>query len=273
VTLRFAPNLSLLWAQLPFAERFERAARAGFTAVELWWPGEEAAKQIPDLVASWGLELALLNFDAGDMAAGDRGLASDPEQAQRLRAHVPQALDIARACGCQRLNLLVGLRQEQYSLAEQLECARENLAWTADQAAPAGVTVLVEAVNSFENGQYLVTTTPAAAQLIGEVDRPNVRMQYDCYHMQRMEGNLTATLDAHWALIDHIQIADSPARHEPGTGEINYRYVLDHIDRHGYRGYVGLEYRPSTASVEESFAWLEWLGRPRGREASPSDRT
>jgi hydroxypyruvate isomerase len=268
MTLRFAPNLSLLWARQSFAERFERAARAGFTAVELWWPGDEAAKQIPDLIARWGLELALLNFDAGDMAAGDRGLASDPEQVRRLREHVPQALDIARACGCRRLNLLIGLRQERYSLAEQLRCAQENLVWTADQAAQAGVTVLVEAINSFENGPYLVTTTPAAARLIGEVDRPNVRIQYDCYHMQRMEGNLTATLDAYRDLIDHIQIADSPDRHEPGTGEINYRYVLDHIDRLGYTGYIGLEYRPSTAGVEESFGWLESFGRPRWGETA-----
>jgi hydroxypyruvate isomerase len=113
-----------------------------------------------------------------------------------------------------------------------------------------------------------VTTTPAAARLIGEVDRPNVRIQYDCYHMQRMEGNLTATLDAYRDLIDHIQIADSPDRHEPGTGEINYRYVLDHIDRLGYTGYIGLEYRPSTAGVEASFGWLESFGRPRWGETA-----
>jgi hydroxypyruvate isomerase len=264
VTLRFAPNLSLLWAQLPLAERFERAARAGFTAVELWWPGEDDARRLPDLVAKWGVQLALLNFDAGDMAAGDRGLASDPDQEQRLRANVPVALRIASDCGCRRLNLLLGLRQERYPLAEQLGFAGLSVGWAADQAATIGATVLIEAVNTFENGPYLLATTPAVADFIGQVGRPNVRLQYDAYHMQRMEGNLTATMDTYWPLIGHIQIADSPGRNEPGTGEINYGFVLDQIERHGYQGYIGLEYRPSTGDADESFGWLDALGRARG---------
>lgn len=263
MTLRLAPNLSLLWARLPLAERFERAARAGFTAVELWWPGDDDAHRLPDLVARHGLRLALLNFDAGDMAAGDRGLASDPEQADRLRANVAVAVDIAGACGCQRLNLLVGLRQQRYPLEQQLSTAGENTAWAADRAASVGASVMIEAVNTIENGPYLLATTAAAAEFVGLVRRPNVRLQYDVYHMQRMEGNLVATMRTHWPLIGHIQIADSPGRHEPGTGEINYRFVLDQIEGLGYDGYVGLEYRPSTGDADESFGWLESLGRER----------
>jgi hydroxypyruvate isomerase len=264
MTLRFAPNLSLLWAGLPLPDRFERAARAGFDAVELWWPGDGDAELLPGLAERWGLRLALLNFDAGDMAAGDRGLAADPDRTGQLRANVPIALRIARASGCQRLNLLVGLRQERYPLDHQLQVARDNVAWAADQAAAMDCEVMIEAVNSIENGPCLLTTTAAAAEFAGQTGRANVRLQYDVYHMQRMEGDLTATLDEYWDMISHIQIADVPGRGEPGTGEINYRFVLNHLDRKGYQGYVGLEYRPSAGRPEDSFGWLEDFGRPRG---------
>jgi hydroxypyruvate isomerase len=263
VTLRFAPNLSLLWAGLPLPERFERAARAGFGAVELWWPGLPEADLLPGLTARWGLQLALLNFDAGDMAAGDRGLAADPARRGQLRANVPAALRIAQASGCTRLNLLVGLRQEQYPLSEQLRLARDNVAWAADHAAGSGCSVLIEAVNSAENGPYLLTTTAAAADFIGQTGRPNVALQYDAYHMQRMEGDLTTTVDTYWPLISHVQIADVPGRGEPGTGEINYRFFLEHLSQRGYGGYVGLEYRPSGGRPEDSFGWLEEYGLPR----------
>lgn len=264
MTLRFSPNLSLLWADLPLPERFARAAAAGFEAVELWWPGEDDAAKLPELTQRWGLHLALLNFDAGDMAAGDRGLAADPDRTAQLRAHVPRALRIAADCGCPRLNLLAGLRNGRYPLDQQLRLARDTVAWAADQAAKSGREVMIEAVNSLENGPYLLTTTAAAAAFIRQVGRPNVRLQYDAYHMQRMEGDLTTTLDTYWALISHIQIADVPGRGEPGTGEINYRFLLGHLDQKGYDGYAGLEYRPSGGSPEASFGWLEEYGLARG---------
>jgi hydroxypyruvate isomerase len=259
----FAPNLSMLWADLPLPDRFERAARAGFGAVEMWWPGAAEAESLPALTSGWNLRLALLNFDAGDMAAGDRGLAGDPGRRPRLRANVPIALRIAQDSGCRRLNLLLGLRQERYPLAEQMACARENVAWAAGLAARAGCEIMIEAVNPADNGPCLLTTTAAAASFIREVGRPNVRLQYDVFHMQRTEGDLTTTLDAYWDLISHVQIADVPGRHEPGTGEINYRFVLDHLDRNGYQGAVGLEYRPSDGLAENSFGWLEKYGRAR----------
>src|SRR5437773_836284 len=148
----FAANLSMLWAELPVVDRCERAARAGFGAVELWWPGASAAESLPGLTARWNVRLALLNFDGGDTAAGERGLAADPGRRERLRANVPAALRIARACGCQRLNLLIGLRQERYSLGQQLACARDNVAWAADRAAEAGCEVMIEAINPMDNG-------------------------------------------------------------------------------------------------------------------------
>ena len=264
MTLRFAPNLSLLWAGLPLPERFERAAAAGFSAVELWWPGSTDAALLPALTRRFGMHLAGLNFDAGDMAGGDRGLAADPARRGQLRANVPAALRIAEACGCSRLNLLVGLRQQRYPLDHQLNCAIDNVRWAADQAKEAGATVLIEAVNSIENGPYLLTSTKAAADFIRQIDRENVRLLYDAYHMQRMEGDLATTVDANWQLIGHIQIADVPGRGEPGTGEINYRFLLDHLVRRGYGGYVGLEYRPSRGTPEDSFGWLERFGLARG---------
>ena len=268
MTLRFAANLSLLWAGLPLGARFERAARAGFGAVELWWPGDEDAALLPGLTRRWGLHLALLNFDGGDLPAGDRGLAADPDRTARLRAHVPRALRIATECGCRRLNLLVGLRDERYPPDMQREVARDNVAWAADLAADAGCQVMIEALNSAENGPCLLTTTAAAASFITATGRDNVRLQYDAYHMQRMEGDLTATVDAYWDLISHIQVADVPGRGEPGTGEINYRFLLGHLDARGYRATSGSSTAPRRAGQKRhSAGWTTSAGhgpsRPR----------
>lgn len=272
MTLRFSPNLSLLWADLPLPERFARAAGAGFGAVELWWPGDDDARQLPGLTQRWGLHLALLNFDAGNMAAGDRGLAADPDRTAQLRANVALALRIAADCGCPRLNLLAGLRDKRYPLDQQLQLARDNVAWAADQAAESGRQVMIEALNSMENGPCLLSTTPAVAAFIAQTGRDNVALQYDAYHMQRMEGDLTVTLDNYWPLISHVQIADVPGRGEPGTGEINYRFLLDHLGRKGYDGYIGLEYRPSVGRPEESFGWLEKYGLPRAGDEDQRGR-
>ena len=206
-------------------------------------------------MSRWGVRLALLNFDGGDMASGERGLAADPGRRDQLRANVPLALQVAADSGCERLNLLIGIRDERYSTAEQLACARDNYAWAADRAADTGHEIMIEAINPMDNGPYLLTTTRAAAAFAAQVDRPNVALQYDVYHMQRTEGDLTATIDEHWDLIRHIQVADVPGRGEPGTGEINYPFVLDHLAAKGYAGAVGLEYRPS-GLPEDSFGWL-----------------
>ena len=252
----FAANLSILWPELPLADRFERAARAGFAAVELWWPGLAAARSLPTLTARWGLRLVLLNFDAGDMAAGERGLAGDPGRRERLRASVPDALAIARACGCPRLNLLLGLRQERYSLGQQLACAADNVAWAADLAALAGCEVMLEAINPTDNGPCLLTTTAAAASFAARVARDNVRLQYDVYHMQRMEGDLVATLDAYWPLIGHIQIADVPGRGAPGTGGLDFEALFGQLAAQGYPGWIGCEYKPADPSDSStSFGW------------------
>jgi hydroxypyruvate isomerase len=254
--MKFCANVSILFKEAPFLERFDRAARAGFAAVEFWWPAGEALDEVESAIRDAGLQVALFNFDAGEMAAGDRGLLSDPARADRFRENVPVALELAERLGCERLNALLGLERSAAEREAQLKLAAENVRWAADQAAPHGIDITIEAVNTFENGPYLAPTTRRAAAFIDTVDRPNVRLQWDAYHMQRMEGNLVATVTEFLPRIAHIQIADSPGRGEPGTGEINFPFVLDAIDALGYDGWIGLEYNPTTATTEESLGWM-----------------
>jgi len=268
--MRFSANVSILFKEVPLLERFGRAADAGFSAVEFWWPGHEAdLGAVESAVKDAGLEVALFNFDAGDMAAGDRGLASDPERQHLFRDNVPVALDLARALGCERMNVLVGHEIPGMVREEQLALARENVRFAAEKAERANVTVMVEAVNTFENGPYLLCTTEQAVEFVERVGRENVRIQHDFYHMQRMEGNLVANLREHFDHIGHVQIADSPERGEPGTGEIHYPYLLGELEDLGYEGYVGLEYNPTTESTEESFGWLP--KELRGKDVAVSD--
>ena len=266
--MRFSVNVSILFKEVPFVERFGRAAEAGFSAVEFWWPSDEGLGEVEMAAKDAGLEVALFNFDAGDMAAGDRGLAGDPDREQQFRENVLVALDLARSLGCKSINALLGHEISGMDRGEQLALARENVRFAAAEAEAAGVTVMVEAVNTFENGPYLLYTTEQAVEFVKSVGRENVRVQHDFYHMQRMEGNLVANLREHFGLIGHIQIADSPGRGEPGTGEIHYPFVLGELERLGYDGYVGLEYNPTTGSTEASFGWLPKELRGRGGAVS-----
>ncbi|HEX2742160.1 MAG TPA: TIM barrel protein [Rubrobacter sp.] len=265
--MRFSANVSILFKEVPFLDRFGRAADSGFSAVEFWWPSDEEPGEVERAVKDSGLEVALFNFDAGDMPAGDRGLVGDPGREQQFRENVPVALDLARALECRRMNVLVGHEVPGMDREEQLALARKNVRFAADKAG--AVDVMVEAVNTFENGPYLLYTTEQAVEFVKSVGRDNVKIQHDLYHMQRMEGNLVANLREYIGVIGHVQIADSPGRGEPGTGEIHYPYVLAALEDLGYSGYVGLEYNPTTETTEESFGWLpEEL---RGGDVAVSD--
>ena len=263
--MRFCANVSILFKEVPLLERFERARAAGFAAVELWWPSGEEPAEIAAAVEAAGLEVVLLNFDAGEMPAGDRGLISDPDRQRRFRENVPVALELAHRAGCRRLNALVGKELPGMSREEQLGLARENVRFAAERAAGQGAQVLIEAVNTFENGPYLLANTADAAEFVRGVERENVWLQYDVYHMQRMEGNIVANLRDHLPEISHVQIADSPGRGEPGTGELNYPYILGELARLGYEGHVGLEYNPSgedtERDTEHSLRWLPQRAR------------
>ena len=260
--MRFSVNVSILFKEVPFLERFARASEAGFGTVEFWWPGGEVENldEVVDAVKSAGVSVALMNFGAGDMAAGDRGLAGDPGRADEFRENVPVALELARSVGCRRMNVLLGHEAPGMDREEQLGIARESVGFAADEARASGIEVVVEAVNTFENGPYLLSTTEEAVEFVSSVGRGNLKIQHDLYHMQRMEGNLVANLREHIGVIGHVQIADSPGRGQPGTGEIHYPYVLAELENLGYSGYVGLEYKP-VGTTEESFAWIPEKGR------------
>jgi hydroxypyruvate isomerase len=253
--LRFDVNISFLLKEVPFLERFERAVDLGFGAVEFPWPGNEDLVAIEERVHETGLKVVLMNVDAGEMVRGERGFLNDSSRKEWVRARASKAIEFAKQVGCPRLNALVGNSIPVRSREEQFDQVRENLAWIADHAASAGIEIVVEALNSFESPNYLLTNTRDTLALLSEVNRPNLKYQYDMYHMQRMEGNVIATLREHIGWIAHIQIADAPERHEPGTGEIHYPRVLTALDNLGYQGYIGLEYNP-IGSSEESLAWL-----------------
>jgi hydroxypyruvate isomerase len=257
---RFSANLSFLFKDVPFPERFRRAADFGFRGVEFFWPGVEELDAVAREVQETGLEVALFNFDAGDMAAGDRGLAGDPDRAAEFRANVPVALELAARIGCPRLNALVGVHRPGLELEAQLEVARENVAWAAERARAQGATIMIEPINGYDNGDVLLETSSDAIAFIDSVGADNVQLQYDVYHMQRVEGNLAETISSLLPRIGHVQIADPPSRGEPGTGEVNFGFVLGLLDRSGYGGWVGLEYNPSTSTTEESLGWIRELG-------------
>jgi hydroxypyruvate isomerase len=267
--MRFCANVSILFKETSFLNRFRSAREAGFSTVEFWWPDGEDLEEVEAAVGEANLDVALLNFHAGDMPGGDRGLLSDPERQDAFRENVPVALEFARRLGCGNLNALVGHEKPEMEREEQLSLARENVAFAADEAAERGAAVMIEAVNTFENGPYLLSTTREAAAFVESVGKENVRLQYDVYHMQRMEGNLVATLRENIGRIGHVQVADSPGRGEPGTGEIRYPFVLSELEGLGYDGYVGLEYNPSGGDTEAS---LKWLPRElRGGEVNVED--
>ena len=254
--MKFCANVSILFKEVPLLERFARAKEAGFSAVEFWWPSGEDLVEIEAAIKDTDLVVVLFNFDAGDMPGGDRGLLSNPERVEQFRENVPMALELAQKLGCTKLNALVGHRLEGTSREEQLQLARETVGWAADRAAGQGAEVTIEAVNTFENGPYLLYTTEGASEFVESVGRENVKLQYDVYHMQRMEGDLVATMREHIDSIGHVQVADSPGRGEPGTGEIHYPYVFGVLEALAYDGYVGLEYNPTTERTEDSFTWI-----------------
>jgi hydroxypyruvate isomerase len=255
---RFAANLSMLFTEYPFPERFDRAAAAGFRAVEFLFPYDEDIAGIRAALDRNELEQVLFNLPAGNFAAGERGLASDPARVQDFRDGVARALEIATTLRCPRLNCLAGLRQPDLPLDVQLGTLAENLAFAAEAAQAAGVKLLVEPLNKYDAPGFMLGTTGEVVAMLDRVGHPNLFLQFDVYHCQRVEGNLIETFKLHQARIAHIQIADSPARHQPGTGEINYPFIFRSLDEAGYDGWVSLEYRP-LGSTEESLSWMtEW---------------
>ncbi len=252
---RFAANLSMLFTEVPFLERFERAAAAGFEAVEFLFPYAWPAAQIRALLDRHRLQLVLHNLPAGDWDAGERGIACLPDRVDEFRAGVATALEYARVLGVGQLNCLAGKAPAGVDPALLRATLVANLRHAAAELERAGLKLLVEPINTFDIPGFFVHRTAQALDILDEVGAANAFVQYDIYHAQRMEGELAATLQAHLPRIAHVQLADNPGRHEPGSGEIHYPFLFAHLDRIGYRGWIGCEYKPA-AGTEAGLGWL-----------------
>jgi len=258
---RFAANLSMLFTEVPFLDRFERAARAGFRAVEFLFPYAWPPTEIRRRLDEHGLELVLHNLPAGDWDAGERGIACHPDRVGEFRDGVARAITYALVLGVPRLNCLAGKVPEGVRLQTLRETFVANLRYAAGELAKEGLTLLVEPINTYDIPGFYLSRTQQALEILDEVGAANALLQYDIYHAQRTEGELAATLRKHLARIGHIQLADNPGRHEPGTGEINYAFLLAHLGRIGYAGWIGCEYKPA-GRTEDGLAWRQRLARP-----------
>ena len=259
---QFAANLSLLFTDVPFLERFALARAAGFEAVECMFPYGVEAERIAQRLERHGLQLVLHNLPAGDWAAGERGLACDPRRVGEFQDSVGLALEYATELAVPRLHCLAGTLPHGLAPERAHQTYVENLRFAAARCAAQGIELLVEPINDRDVPGYLLTGTRQAAALIAECGAPNLFMQYDIYHMQRMEGDLAATLRQRIGLIRHIQLADVPGRHQPGTGEIHFPFLFRLLDELGYEGWVGCEYLP-LGDTAASLGWLEDYRRER----------
>lgn len=253
---KFDANLSMLFTEVPFVDRFALAREAGFRYVEFLFPYAYEKDQLCKLLATNGLTQVLFNLPAGDWAAGDRGIAADPSRVAEFRQGVEQGVDYALALGVSRLNCLAGKRPARFSESESAEILADNIAYAADVLARHGLTLLLEAINRFDIPNFLLHRAEQVDKIIEAAEHTNVAIQFDVYHAQREQGDITASLRAHLPRIGHIQIADNPGRHQPGTGEINFPFLFAELDRLGYDGFVGLEYVPAP-DTRTSLAWIE----------------
>ena len=259
---KFCANLSMLFTELPFLDRFEAAARADFKAVEFLFPYAFSAAEIKMRLDDNGLALVLHNLPAGNWDTGERGIACDPNRADEFRSGVVQAIEYAQALGVGQLNCLAGKAPAGIAVGLLRETFINNVSRAAASLKSAGLRLLIEPINTFDIPGFYLNRTDQALSILDAAGADNAFMQYDIYHAQRMEGELAATLQKHLKRIGHIQLADNPGRNEPGTGEINFPFLFAHLDRIGYDGWVGCEYKPAT-TVEAGLGW-----RPRLAAAS-----
>ncbi|MGL1834322.1 hydroxypyruvate isomerase [Rhodocyclaceae bacterium SMB388] len=253
---KFAANLTLLFNEVEFLDRFAAAAETGFTGVEYLFPYAWPAAQLAERLDRHGLVQVLHNLPAGDWAAGERGIACHPDRVSEFQDGVGRAIDYATTLGCRQLNCLAGIAPAGVAADDAHDTFVTNLRFAADKLKAAGIRLLIEPINTFDIPGFHLSRTAQAADLLDEVGSDNLFIQYDIYHAQRMEGELANTITAHLPRIAHMQLADNPGRHEPGSGEINYAFLFDLIDRSGYDGWIGCEYRPA-GDTRAGLAWRE----------------
>lgn len=261
--MKLAANLSLLFAEYDVMDRFKKAAEAGFTHVEMLFPFDYDLDAVERALKDNGLTMVLFDTESGDWAGGDRGYTCHPDKKERFYQSVKDAVAIAPRLGTKLLNALSGKIPAGVSFEQARATVVENLKRAAPICEDAGIVLMTEALNTVQTPGFFLDNSKVAFDIVDEVGSPAVKFQYDVYHMQIMEGNLIDTIKANVDKIAHIQIADVPGRHEPGTGEINYPNVLKAIDETGYTGYVALEYMPAAGTETGLDSWL-----PRAQRAN-----
>ena len=264
---KFCANLSLLFGDAGFPDRFDRAAGAGFRAVEFQFPYDHDKDELSERARRAGVEVVLFNLPAGDWDKGERGIACIPSRVSEFRNGVGRAIEYAKALGCTRVNCLSGIAPARVTAETLRETFVSNLRFAAGELEREGITLLIEPVNTRTVSGFYLRNSGQALALMDEARSANLKLQYDVFHMQIMEGDLVATIEANIARIGHIQIADVPDRHEPGTGEINYPFLFDRIDRIGYQGWIGCEYAPA-GRTEDGLGWLRPYLAQAGTEAN-----
>ncbi len=252
---RFAANLSMMFHEVPFLERFERARAAGFQAVEFMFPYAFDVAAVRHMRDEAALQVVLFNTPPGDWDRGERGLAAVPGREADFRQSFERALDYAGELDCPRLHVMAGVVPEGVAVDECERVFIDNLRWAAERARPLGIRLCLEPINSYDMPGYVLTTHEQARRILTAVAQENVRFQFDFYHTQRMQGDLTRRFEEMRPLVEHVQIAGVPGRHEPDVGEIHYEWIFRRLDELGYAGWVGLEYRPRHGT-EEGLGWL-----------------
>ena len=253
---KFCANLSMLYNEVDFLDRFDAAAKAGFKGVEYLFPYDFSKEQIVEKLQANDLTQVLHNLPAGDWAGGERGIAVLPDRVSEFQEGVGKAVDYATALGCKQVNCLAGITPQGVDADKVHETFVSNIKFAADKLKDAGIKLLVEAINTRDIPGFYVSGTQQTLDLIKASGSDNIFVQYDIYHMQIMEGDLAPTMEKHLAQIPHIQLADNPGRNEPGTGEINYPFLFDYLDKLGYDGWIGCEYKPK-AGTDEGLGWAK----------------
>lgn len=252
---RFAANLSMMYTEVPFLERFGACAADGFRAVEFLFPYEHPAQVIRDELDRHGLQQVLFNAPPGSFEAGERGIAGLPGRRDEFQQGIAQAIEYAKVLGCPRVHVMAGLLKRESEFTAQRELYVDNLAWAARKLGDAGLTMLIEPINTRDIPGYLLNTQADAHAIVERIGASNLKVQMDLYHCQIVEGDLAMKIRKHLSGVGHIQIAGVPQRHEPDVGELNYPYLFELLDELGYDGWIGCEYRPK-GRTSDGLGWL-----------------
>jgi len=257
---KFAANLTMMFNEVDFMDRFKAASDAGFKGVEYLFPYAYPKEQLAEQLNRYGLTQVLHNVSSGDWAKGERGIAILPERIGEFQDNVGNTIEYATALGCKRINVMAGIAPAGADPDKLRETFVANIRFAGQQLKAHGIKLVVEAINTFDIPGFYVSRTQQALDLIDASGCDNIALLYDIYHMQRMEGELAATIKKNLPRIAHMQLADNPARNEPGTGEINYTFLFDTIDKLGYDGWIGCEYKPKTTTLE-GLGWIAAHGK------------